>query len=230
MALQKMFSDVALRYDRLNRLISLGMDEGWRRTAALECDSGNPEIIVDIGTGTGDLAFQIENQSKRKTKIIAVDFSVPMLKGAFEKRKVRSSTIQLVAADAVKIPFKSGSVDCVTTSFSFRNLTYKNPNREKYLKEILRVLKPRGKFVIVESSQPSSKFLKKLFQIYSSKFVPVLGGFISGQKGAYRYLGVSMANYYEPEEVSEMLKQTGFNDIKFEPLSLGLAGIHIARK
>jgi demethylmenaquinone methyltransferase/2-methoxy-6-polyprenyl-1,4-benzoquinol methylase len=228
MALKKMFSGIVGSYDLMNRLVSLGMDESWRRRAAEESTIKKPGLVLDIGTGTGDLAFHIKSRSGAGTEVIALDFSLQMLAEASEKRIVKGADVTLVAGDAAELPFKTGSVDCITTSFSFRNLIYKNPNSESYLREIRRVLSPSGIFVIVESSQPDSKLVRTLFHVYAKKVVPFVGAKVSGSKSAYRYLGHSMANFYQPEEVKKFLKEMGFEKITYRPLSFGLAGIYTA--
>ena len=230
MALEKMFSNVVPNYDILNHIITFGLDNGWRKKAAGQIENGKPISVLDLGSGTGDLAFLVDSRIASGSRVIALDFSKDMLKLAQKKKGCKGSCVELIVADVATLPVQSGTVDYVTTSFSFRNLVYKNPNRKKFLKEIFRVLTPGGKFVIVESSQPESPMFRRLFYIYARRYVPFVGGLISGDKGAYRYLGTSMANFFESDEISEMLNQVGFKQIKYLPLALGLAGIHLAEK
>jgi demethylmenaquinone methyltransferase/2-methoxy-6-polyprenyl-1,4-benzoquinol methylase len=230
MSLQKMFSKVVGTYDIINRIVTFGLDSQWRRAASLECVSNNPKIILDIGCGTGDLTFQLEDSSENDPTIFGLDFSDEMIRDARKKKLIRNSKIIFIKGDVANLPFSNSSVDCITASFSFRNLVYKNPKSEDYLKEILRVLKPEGRFVIIESSQPQSYILRELFHFYALKFVPLIGWVVSRQRGAYQYLGTSMANFPNPDEVTRLLKRNGFQDVSFRPLSRGLAGIHIAFK
>ena len=145
-----MFSGITGNYDILNHLISFGLDRGWRKAAAKKCISDSPRTVLDIGSGTGDLAFHIEDLSREKISIMALDFSVEMLEKAVVKRDKRNSRVELVLSDAGVLPFPDDSIDCVTASFSFRNLTYRNTRTDDNLKEIRRVISPGGRFIVVE--------------------------------------------------------------------------------
>ncbi|MFC2111992.1 ubiquinone/menaquinone biosynthesis methyltransferase [Bacteroidota bacterium] len=229
--LERMFNEVPVRYDLLNRIITMGLDERWRRLAVRECLSDNPASVLDLCTGTGDLVLRIAANVNGETSIHALDYSEPMLNVARRKAgKKGLEKIKFIQGDAANMPYDDGMMDSIGIGFAFRNLTYKNPDREIFLDEILRILKPDGKFVIVESSQPPGKMLKGLFRIYLRLFVAGLGGMISGHKGAYRYLAASARNFYTPEEVHEMLLSAGFSKVFHRPLSGGIAGITIATK
>ena len=230
MALEKMFSNVVPNYDILNHIITFGLDDVWRSRASMHIGPGKNIKVLDLGSGTGDLAFRIEDDASNGSQIIALDLSENMIKMASKKKRMRGSGVDLVMADVAALPMKSDSIDYITTSFSFRNLVYKNPNSERFLTEIHRVLSPDGRFVILESSQPASPVLARLFQMYARRYVPFVGGLVSGDKGAYRYLGTSMANFYKSGEVKQLLGNAGFKNIEYVPLALGVAGIHIAEK
>ena len=149
--LERMFNEVPGRYDLLNGIITWGQDERWRKRAAKECLSGHPEAVLDLCTGTGDLALQMAKQPIGNVRIQALDYSEPMLEVARKKAMKRGiRNIGFIHGDAANLPFESGSIDSIGIAFAFRNLTYKNPDRDKFLSEIQRVLKNRGKFVIVE--------------------------------------------------------------------------------
>jgi demethylmenaquinone methyltransferase/2-methoxy-6-polyprenyl-1,4-benzoquinol methylase len=128
------------------------------------------------------------------------------------------------------MPFENDGLDVVGIAFAFRNLTYKNPDRERFLQEIYRVLKPQGRFVIVESSQPQHPLMRRLFRFYLRVFVAGIGGWLSGHKGAYRYLAASARNYYEPAEIKQLLSVTGFRQVEYRPLIGGVAGLTVAIK
>ena len=226
-----MFNEVPGRYDLVNRIFTLGLDEHWRKLAARECLEGSPERVLDLCTGTGDLALQMALRKNGGTNIQALDYSAPMLSLAREKtlRKVPGK-IQFIQGDAADMPFESGSLDAIGIGFAFRNLTWKNPDRDRFLSEIIRVLRPGGKFVIVESSQPSSAMFRRIFRLYLKLIVGGLGGMISGHKGAYRYLAASARDFYSPAEVREMILEAGFRQVSHRPLSGGVAGLTIALK
>lgn len=229
--LEKMFNEVPGRYDRMNRLLTLSLDQPWRRKAADICLGGSPEHIMDICTGTGDLALIIAKKAGADKKIIALDFSRPMLEIAARKASKRGLTsIETVYGDVAELPYPDNYFDAVSIGFAFRNLTYKNPRTDMYLKEILRVIKKGGKFVIVESSQPGNRFVTILFRLYLKIFVEKIGGWISGHNTAYRYLAHSAKHFYTPQEIHTLLKDNGFSRVDSYPLTMGVAAIHVAIK
>jgi demethylmenaquinone methyltransferase/2-methoxy-6-polyprenyl-1,4-benzoquinol methylase len=229
--LQKMFNEVPGRYDLLNRVITLRLDERWRKLAARECLSGDPASVLDLCTGTGDLVLRMARHTNGRTSLLALDYSQPMLAVAREKAAGKvPGKINFIHGDAADMPFDSGSMDAIGIGFAFRNLTWKNRDRDNFLAEIFRVLKTGGKFVIVESSQPSNKFVRSLFRIYLRIMVAGIGGILSGHKGAYRYLAASARNFYTPAEIRSMLLETGFRQVDHRPLSGGIAGLTISVK
>ena len=229
--LNKIFTSVPPKYDLVNRLFSLRLDEGWRKMAARECLANNPPEILDLCTGTGDLAVRLSRQVNGSTRITGLDFSHTMLEEAQVKMEKRGKgVVDFVHGDAADMPFKDDHFDTIGIAFAFRNLTFKNPDTPKFLNEILRTLKPGGRFVIVESSQPDSKLMKNLLKIYMKGFVKWLGYWISGDKAAYRYFAHSVVNYYTREEVEKLLLDAGFSSVKSIPLTFGVAAIHVAIK
>ena len=229
--LERMFNEVPGRYDLVNRLITLGQDERWRKRAAEECMAGNPSCVLDLCTGTGDLALWMAKNAKESIRIYALDYSEPMLDLARNKAGRRKiDRIKFLQGDAAHLPYEPGSLDSVGIAFAFRNLTYKNPDRDRFLAEIFRVIKENGKFVIVESSQPSNRTLKGFFRIYLRVFVAGLGGLVSGQRGAYRYLAASAKNFSDPQEIKDLLLDTGFKKVEHKALLGGAAGLTIAVK
>lgn len=229
--LEKMFIQVPDRYDLMNRILTLRLDEIWRKKTARLCMSDSSESILDVCTGTGDLAIRLAKMSKGKIKITALDFSQPMLEKANQKAKKRGiNNIETIYGDVASLPFNDNSFDSVCIGFAFRNLTYKNPKTKEYLSEIYRIIKPGGKFVIAESSQPGNKVIKKLFNLYMNVAVKWFGGIISGHKSAYRYLASSAINFYNPEQIQELLKSYGFNEVVSYQQMGGVAAIHEAFK
>ncbi len=227
-----MFSEVPPRYDFINSIITWNMDKRWRRLAAKECLKSRPGKILDLCCGTGDLAITIARLADYRLELRGLDFSQPMLEIAEHKANLSGGTakIQFFQGDASKLPFPNTYFDCIGISFAFRNLTYKNPLVQSHLSEIVRVLKPGGRFVIVESSQPSSRLVRGIFHFYLRQVVSRAGNWISGNKGAYHYLAESASRYYSPPELKELLIHSGFKEVAYRPLFFGAAGIHIATK
>lgn len=224
-----MFTAVSPRYDLVNRFITLGFDQRWRRAAARVCLASSPEQLLDLGCGTGDLAIAIARLARGNLKITGLDYSEPMLELARRKtRRLNIARVDFVSGDAAHLPFPNDYFDCVGTSFAFRNLTYRNPLGGYALTEVLRVLKPGGRLVIVESSQPKSRLVRWLFHLYLRFFVAKVGYFLSGNREAYRYLAESAAHFLTPEEVKNRLVGTGFREVSYWALLLGVAAIHVA--
>jgi demethylmenaquinone methyltransferase/2-methoxy-6-polyprenyl-1,4-benzoquinol methylase len=230
--LQRMFEAVPPSYDLVNRLITLGMDRAWRRKAAKECLAGSPVKVLDLCCGPADLALLVARAAKEPATVAGLDFSAPMLELAAGKLSNDRSAVPvgLVQGDASRLPFKDNSLDRVGIAFGFRNMTYKNPLAEAHLREVHRALAVGGRYVIVESSQPRSKILNRLFKLYCRTVVLRVGAAVSGNRSAYRYLSESVADFFAPREVAEMLRRAGFRKVDYRPLFFGAAGIHTAHK
>ncbi len=227
-----MFTAVPPRYDLINRIITLGQDRRWRRRAALTCLDTRPQRVLDLGCGTGDLTINLARLAKKDTEIIGLDYSLPMLSRAWQKavRAVVADKVTFIHGEAAHLPFPGAYFDAAAISFAFRNLTYKNPLGPLHLAEVIRVLRPGGRYIIVESSQPENRIVKAFFHLYLRAFVRPVGTLLSGNRGAYRYLAESAARFYSPREVREMLLAAGFRDVTYRPLLFGAAGIHVAIK
>ena len=230
--LYHIFSRIPDRYDLINHVITLGMDNGWRRQAALACLQDRPGRILDICCGTGDLAITIARLAPYTPDITGADYSRPMLEIAAAKASssTRADNIRFVNADVAQLPFTDNHFDCVGISFAFRNLTYKNPMTQGYLNEILRVLKPGGRFVIVESSQPKSPLIRFLDHLYLRLWVFPAGYMLSANRGAYRYLAESARHFYSAEEMRGFLLKAGFQQATAKSLFFGAAAIYVAVK
>jgi demethylmenaquinone methyltransferase/2-methoxy-6-polyprenyl-1,4-benzoquinol methylase len=230
--LHGMFTAVPPRYDLVNRVITLGRDHSWRRLAAKTCLENSPKRILDLGCGTGDLAINIARLAGKDVEVNGLDYSVPMLEKAREKAAKAGvgDKVEFIEGDATRLPFPDGYLDCVGISFAFRNLTYKNPLCQPHLAEVRRALKPGGRYIIVESSQPRNGFIRACYHFYLRGFVKPVGMFLSGNKGAYNYLAESAADYYSPDEVRKLLLDAGFVSVKYRQLFFGAAGLHVATK
>jgi demethylmenaquinone methyltransferase/2-methoxy-6-polyprenyl-1,4-benzoquinol methylase len=227
-----MFTSVPGRYDLVNRVVTLGLDQYWRTKAAVECLSGEPARILDLCTGTGDMAIKLAVAATSDVEIVGVDFVEPMLEAARSKavQAEVGDRVSFQIADAADLPFQEGHFDAVTIAFGFRNLTYKNPNRDQHLKEILRVIAPGGKLVIVESSQPRLTAVRAGFGVFLAGFVAPVGGLLSGHGSAYRYLSSSIRNFYTAGQVSSLLEAAGFSSPSYTRLFAGVAALHVAMR
>jgi len=230
--LHRIFTAIPDRYDLINHVITLGMDSGWRRKAALACLQSKPARVLDICCGTGDLSLTIAKVAGYSLEITGVDYSEPMLKEASTKaaKLTNGKSIRFLHTDVSQLPFASDYFDCAGISFAFRNLTYKNPLTSQYMAEILRVLKPGGRFVIVESSQPKSAFIRFFFRLYLRCFVFPAGCLISGNRGAYRYLAQSAERFFSAEQAQDFLLKAGFQQVTARRLFFGAAAIYVAIK
>lgn len=224
--LQKMFMAVPPSYDVLNRLLTFRFDERWRKHAVQKILEVKPGKVLDLCTGTGDLAIRIREMAPSATHITALDYSPPMLAAAKHKAQRRGfEDIDFVTGDVAALPFGDDTFDAIGIAFAFRNLTFKNPDTSLFLAEILRVLKPGGRFVIVETTQPTSRLMRALTHTYLKYITVPLGGIISGHRGAYHYLAHSAINYYDAEGVRDLLLQAGFSKVIYKLFLTGVAGV-----
>ena len=230
--LKRMFDAVPKRYDFLNRLLTLRLDQRWRRRAAEWCLRPGPRHVLDLCCGTGDLAFQLADMAEEHVEITGLDFSPAMLQAARKKAEKAdyARPIGFVEGNCSAMDFPGAHFDSVGIAFAFRNVTWRNPLAEETLAEVRRVLRPGGRFVIVETSQPTNRILRAVFHGYFRAVVAPVGGWISGHKAAYRYFRESACNFYNHQEVSSMLGRAGFENIRVETLAGGVAAIHVASK
>jgi demethylmenaquinone methyltransferase/2-methoxy-6-polyprenyl-1,4-benzoquinol methylase len=228
--LHGMFTAVPRRYDLVNHVITWFLDKRWRRKAAKECLAARPRWVLDLCCGTGDLAIDIARLADRNVEVTGIDYSEPMLRIANIKAAASETEVAFIYGDAAAMPFSDGYFECVGISFAFRNLTYKNPLTKSYLSEVHRVLAPGGRFVIVETSQPKSGLIRTLFHLYLRCFVAHAGHWLSGNKSAYRYLAESARNFYNADEVKDLLLSSGFREFYSRPLLFGAAAIYVAVK
>lgn len=222
----KMFDTISKEYDGLNRVISFGIDIKWRNKVVEIIGKTKPYSILDIATGTGDLAI---NLAKTKaSKIVGLDISEGMLNVGRKKieRLELSNTIQMVLGDSEKIPFSDNSFDAITVAFGVRNFE----NLEKGLSEIYRVLKPGGTFAVLETSVPTKTPYKQGYKFYSTKILPTIGKLFSKDKLAYKYLSDSAAAFPYGIAFNNILNKIGFIDITNKPQTFGVATIYVAKK
>ena len=229
--LKKMFSVVPPRYDRLNRILTLGADEGWRRQAVQQILKNKPERFLDLCCGTGDLVLHVQKHAPEYAALKALDFSEPMLELARKKAVEKEvEGVEFIYGDAAEMPFPDNYFDTIGITFAFRNLTFENPDRDRFLQEILRVLRPGGQFVIVETSQPANGLWRSLYHWYMRWITAPVGGWLSGQKSAYRYLAYSAKHFFTPKQMKELLLQAGFSKVDSQPLMGGISALTTAVK
>jgi demethylmenaquinone methyltransferase/2-methoxy-6-polyprenyl-1,4-benzoquinol methylase len=217
-----MFARVAHRYDLANHLLSFNIDRHWRAhtvrrvRAVLE----RPEArVVDICCGTGDLVLALEGRAR--ARVLGSDFCHPMLVAARTKTRA-----PLFEADALRLPLRNGSLDLITVAFGFRNLA----NYEAGLREIRRVLKPGGLAAILEFSTPPNPLFRALYNFYSRRILPRIGGAISGSRDAYTYLPESVRKFPAAAQLADDLRRAGFADVRYEYLTGGIVALHLARR
>lgn len=222
----QMFDTISKNYDGLNRVISLGIDVKWRKRVVDIVSRSKPENILDIATGTGDLAINLQKSGAKS--IIGLDISPGMLEIGRKKVEDKNldSIIEMVIGDSENLSFTDNMFDAVTVAFGVRNFE----DLERGLSEIHRVLKPKGKFVVLETSVPTKFPSKQGYHIYSKYILPTIGRFFSKDKIAYNYLSESAAAFPFGEDFNNILRKTGFIDVENRPQTLGVATIYVASK
>ena len=222
----KMFDTISGNYDNLNRVISFGIDIKWRKKVLKIVAESNPKIILDIATGTGDLAILLAQTNAKK--IIGLDISAGMLEVGKKKiaAKNMANTIEMLLGDSENMPFEDNYFDAITVAFGVRNFE----TLEKGLAEILRVLKPNGIFVILETSVPEKTPYKQGYTFYSKNILPIIGKLFSKDNVAYGYLSESSAAFHYGESLNNILREIGFIDVIAMPQTFGVATIYSASK
>ncbi len=207
-AVRSMFDRVAARYDLVNRVMTFGLDVGWRRRTVEDLRLPAGARVIDVACGTGDLCNELERAGHRP---VGVDFSLGMLAHA-------TTTAPLVQGDAIRLPFADASVDGVTSGFALRNVT----DLETVFDEIRRVLRPAGRVALLETAEPDGRVMRTGHRVYFGRIVPLVGGALS-DRAAYAYLPRSMAYLPAPDELLAMLMRAGFDRVRRDPLGGGVA-------
>ena len=219
-AVREMFGGIAPRYDLANHLLSCGCDFIWRKRAAQIVASWNPNTIVDLATGTGDLALALAKALPR-SEIVAADFSEEMLAVAKAKGVRR-----VVTADALALPFADRSFNCLTIAFGLRNIK----DWSAALREMARVLTANGNLLVMEFSLPSMSILRAVYRFYLHRLMPIVGSFLTRKKTAYDYLGDSIEQFPGGDELVRLIDANGFNSATAERLTGGIVTIYTATK
>ena len=225
---QQMFDRIAPTYDRLNHVLSMNVDKLWRRHALKEIVDGSAQRILDVACGTGDSTLSIAKAAGKGSTVTGVDISEGMMalvEGKAEKAGI-ADRIDLQVADGEALPFVDGSFDRVTCAFGIRNFEHK----EKGLSEFLRVLKPGGKAVILELSVPQNRAVRWVYDLYFTHLLPAIGGAVSGDKAAYRYLPASVHQFPSPGDFCRMMEEAGFTAVRSRTFTFGLCRMFVGER
>lgn len=217
--IKRVFQEVAPRYDLMNDLMSFGIHRLWKRKFARRVAASPGEIIVDLAGGTGDVAWLV---SRSGASVIVCDRSLEMMRNGRRKRIART---RWIAGTGECLPLTGSSIDCVTLAFGLRNMTH----MDRALREVLRILKPGGRFFCLEFSRPVP-VLRQVYDAWSRLVIPPLGALVSRNRLAYRYLIDSIRVFPDQREVAGMMERAGFADVRYENLSFGIACVHAARR
>lgn len=227
-SVEAMFSSIARRYDFLNHFLSLGLDITWRKKATACFSDLHGKKILDVACGTGDLAITLAKAGDETTEISAGDFSLEMIeigKSKIEKTGL-GHRVTIEFSDALNLACHDNSFDGVTCAFGVRNFA----DLDRGLSEMTRVLKPGGRMVILEFTQPSNPVFGALYKFYFTRILPAVGGLLSGNRAAYKYLPDTVYRFPSPDSLSAKLTRLGLERVKFNPLAFGVCGIHTGVK
>ncbi|MCH3923672.1 MAG: bifunctional demethylmenaquinone methyltransferase/2-methoxy-6-polyprenyl-1,4-benzoquinol methylase UbiE [Bacteroidales bacterium] len=224
--ISELFDNISPKYDLLNHLLTLNIDKIWRKKTVSMISNKKP-LLLDVATGTCDLAIKIIKEDKAQL-IYGVDISPKMLSIGKEKviKEKMNDRISLFEGDSCKLDFKDNTFDCVTVAFGVRNFSDFNQG----LNEIYRVLKQDGEFIVLEFSLPKNKLIKNIYMIYFNQILPVVGRMISKDNKAYTYLPKSVERFIYGEKFKNKLIEKGFSDVEIKTLSCGIATIYKAKK
>jgi demethylmenaquinone methyltransferase/2-methoxy-6-polyprenyl-1,4-benzoquinol methylase len=239
---QEMFRQIAWRYDLMNRLMTLGRDRAWRRYTVSQLDfrfsifdfrlgprsrpqAAQSRVVLDLATGTGDLAVEVLRQQP-EAQVVGIDFASEMLSLAQHKAADRGLALELAAGDALRLPFPDGTFDAVVTGFALRNVT----SIPAAFAEMARVTRHGGRLACLEIAKPRLPLVRHLFHFYFYKIVPFLGGLVSGQRSAYSYLPHSLTVFLTPDEIVDVMRHTGWQDVRCWRLMWGTVAVHVGTR
>ena len=227
---QRMFDAIAGRYDRVNRLMTFGLDQGWRQFAVDEVVAGirhplDDVAVLDVGTGTGDF-LPILSRALPGATVVGVDFSLQMMRAGYAKSSVLQGGGGFAGGDALRLPFAGDMFHGVTTGFALRNVG----DLPLALREIRRVTRPGGRLACLEVAQPAHPLLQWGHQLYFNRIVPLIGGMVSGNRTAYSYLPQSAAHFPRPDALCALLREAGWQRPRYRLLGLGAVAVHVAEK
>jgi demethylmenaquinone methyltransferase/2-methoxy-6-polyprenyl-1,4-benzoquinol methylase len=224
--LQKIYSEISLRYELTNHILTLGLDIICRKRTARAAADGGGAVWLDICSGTGEMVFQLNRLKPENAFLIAADFSLPMVGMGLQKRSIND--IPFVITDAAALPFKDNTFDLVTISFATRNISPSKVKLIEHLHEFLRVLKPGGRLINLETSQPRWGVIRRLMHLYVKVAVRPVGTVLTGSAGGYVYLAKSIPLFYSAEKFAQLLREAGFSEVTFKRMFMGITAVHKA--
>lgn len=222
--IRKMFDNIAPDYDKLNHILSLNIDKGWRKKAVKEIvNTDSPLNILDVACGTGDFTIEIAQKAPQGSTITGIDLSEGMMKIGREKIAAAGVNARMVQGDCENLPYDNGEFNRISVGFGVRNFEH----LERGLSEMCRVLKQGGKLVILEFSVPTNPIIRWCYKFYFLKILPAIGGWISGNRAAYEYLPASVLHFPAPDVFMGMMKDAGFKEVKYRSLTFGICMMYI---
>lgn len=223
----EMFDHIAPKYDLLNQVLSLGIHKGWRRRTVKKLKALQPRVVMDVATGTGDLAIEVVKQLAPE-KVVGVDISAGMMKLGEQKVKEKGldKIISFQLGDSENLPFENNTFDAITVGFGVRNFAH----LEVGMKGMYNALKPGGMLAVLEFSKPHRFPMKQLVNFYYRFVLPLIGRMVSSDKRAYTYLPESIQAFPEGPQFLEVMKKSGFSDVSWQPLTFGVASIYVGKK
>ncbi len=225
--IRKLFDNIAPDYDKLNHILSLNIDKGWRKKAVKEIvDTPQPLEILDVACGTGDFTIEIARTAAPGSKVTGVDLSEGMMQIGREKIKAAGVDAVMVQGDCEALPYEDATFHRISVGFGVRNFEH----LELGLKQMHRVLKPAGKLVVLELSVPANPVIRWCYKLYFLKILPAIGGWISGDRGAYEYLPASVLRFPAPQKFMAMMQEAGFSSISHKSLTFGICRMYIGIK
>ena len=226
---QKLFNSIAPTYDSLNHWLSLGIDRTWRRRSLRHIvDKSRPQQILDIACGTGDYSLTIARHSHPDTRVQGIDLTEAMLQVMRSKVAAAGLSHRITAeqGNCEALPYPADSFDRATIAFGIRNFEH----REQALREILRVLRPGGRLAILELSVPANPLLRSCYNLYFTRLLPFIGGLVSGQRAAYRYLPASVLRFPGKKEWMDTMRRCGYHNVSHRAYTLGICRLYIGEK
>lgn len=225
--IRTMFDKIAADYDKLNHILSLNIDKIWRRKAVRELVGDKPDAkVLDVACGTGDFTIAIAKSLSPSGEVTGIDISEEMMRVGRKKIAEAGLSAELISGDCEALPFDGNTFDRISVGFGVRNFEHIDVG----LSQMLRVLKPGGRLVILELSIPTNPVVRWGYKLYFLKILPAIGGLISGSRGAYRYLPESVVNFPAPDKFAGMMKTAGFDNVRHKSLTFGICRMYIGEK